>query len=132
MPALTNSSVGSWAGMRDELLTIVWPRSSKNLRNRRRISLLFIKLFYFLSYGVLIISKTLQSPKKTAGIARLERGTQIPVVQFSFHRRVKRGPVALGENFFDQIRGYPTIEQLLPEYCQASLFPLRDVVFSKP
>src|SRR3979409_569718 len=99
MPALTKSRVGSSAGISEELLTIAWPRSAKNWRNRRRISLLFMKPFYFLSNGVLIISKTLQSPKKTSGSARLERGTQFQTLHFSCHSFPKRGPVHPGQDF---------------------------------
>src|SRR5215467_3193538 len=94
IPALMKSSVGSCAGIREELLTMVWPRSAKNWRNRRRISLLFMmKLFYFLSYGVLIVSKTKQGSEKTAGIALLKRCAQIPNLHFSRHSFLKRGPV---------------------------------------
>src|SRR5262245_51390540 len=38
MPALVNSSVGSWAGMRDEDVTTWCPRFWKNSRNRPRMS----------------------------------------------------------------------------------------------
>src|SRR5262249_607160 len=76
-PRIDERSVGSWAGISDELFTIAWPRSAKNWRNRRRISLLCIDVFYFLSNGVLLISKTMEGSEKTSGIARLERGTQL-------------------------------------------------------
>src|SRR6478672_4918180 len=105
MPAFTKSSVGSWAGIREELLTIVWPRSAKNSRNRRRISLLFMDGLYFLSNGVLIISKTNQGSKKTSGIARLERSTQFQTFHFSRHRVSKRGPRRFAKSFGGKIFG---------------------------
>ena len=58
----------------------------KKFEKRRRISLLFMKLFQFLSYGVLWISKTAQSPKKTSGIASVEaeaRNFQSVILAFS-------------------------------------------------
>src|SRR5919106_1690316 len=102
MPALANSKVGSPAGISEELLTIVWPRSSKNLRNLRRISLLFMKLLYFLSNGVLIVSKTKQSPEKTSGVAGLERRTQFPAIHFSRHRLLKRRKVCSRQDFIGE------------------------------
>src|SRR3989442_559043 len=102
MPALTKRSVGSWAGIREELLTMAWPRSAKNWRNRVRISLLFIifaKLSYFLSKDVLLISKTKQSSKKTSRITRLEWSTQFPIVHSSCQRFRERGPVRSGKDF---------------------------------
>src|SRR6266568_3184390 len=104
MPAFTNRSVGSWAGINEELVTIVWPRSSKNLRNRRRISLLFMKGVYFLSNGVLIVSKTKQSSKKTSGIAGSERHTQFPILHFSCECILQWGPFGLRQDFVGDSR----------------------------
>src|SRR5438067_6721129 len=118
MPALTKSSVGSWAGINEELLTIVWPRSAKNSRNRRRISLLFMELFYFLSNGVLIISKTKQSPKKTSGIARLERGTQLPTLHFSRQGFSKRGPVRTGKDFTSESLRYAASDEFIAQHSR--------------
>src|SRR5690348_7312298 len=42
MPALVNSSVGSFAGTSDDERTILWPRPSKKFKNRLRISVNFI------------------------------------------------------------------------------------------
>jgi hypothetical protein len=39
IPALVNSSVGSFVGTSEELRTTRWPRSAKNFRNVLRISL---------------------------------------------------------------------------------------------
>ncbi len=82
-------------------------------------------MFNFLSYGVLIISKTKQGAEKTAGIARLEWGTQIPILHFSFRRLTRRGPVAFGEDFGGDFRWDASPLQLLPEYRRPafSLFP---------
>src|SRR5689334_4585237 len=113
MPAFTKSRVGSWAGIREELLTMVWPRSAKNSRKRRRISLLFMDGIYFLSNGVLIISKTNQSSKKTSGISRLERSTQFQTFHFSRHRVSKRGPLRLVKSFGSNIFGDSAGQQFL-------------------
>ena len=47
--------------------------------------LTFTDLIYFLSNGVLIVSKTNQSPEKTSGVAGLKRDTQFPINHFSRH-----------------------------------------------
>ena len=44
IPALVNSSVGSFVGTSDELRTTRWPRSAKNFRNVLRISLPLSKM----------------------------------------------------------------------------------------
>src|SRR5687768_14474300 len=93
------SRVGSWAGINEELLTTVWPRSSKNLRKRRLTSLLFMKRFQFLSNGVLLISKTAERPKKTSGVARMKRSAQIPIDHCSVEHVAKRRPLCVLELF---------------------------------
>src|SRR2546425_139439 len=115
MPALTKRSVGSSAGISEELFTTVWPRSSKNLRNRRRISSLFMKLFYFLSNGVLLISKTSKSPKKTSRITRLERRTQFPILDSSCQHLLKRGPVGAGKDFLGKRSRHTASRQFFPQ-----------------
>src|SRR5688572_4278581 len=100
MPALTKSSVGSSAGISEELFTRVWPRSSKKRKNRWRISLLVMKLFYFLSYGVFLVSETGQGAKKTARITLLQRRAQFPIDHCSFQCLLKRGEGRVGKNLF--------------------------------
>src|SRR5262249_43946171 len=56
----------------------------------------------FLSNGVLIVSKTQQSSKKTSSITRLQWGTQFPIFHFSCHSFMKRGPVRLFNHFIGQ------------------------------
>src|SRR6476661_8350657 len=92
---------------------MVWPRSAKNWRNRRRISLLCIDVFYFLSNGVLLISKTMEGSEKTSGIARLERGTQLQTFHFSRQSLAKRGPLGSRNHFEYQIGRNAMSQQFL-------------------
>jgi hypothetical protein len=85
-------------------------------------------LVYFLSNGVLIVSKTKQRPKKTSGIARLERGTQFPIHHFSGHSFAKRGPRGLGKDFVDDFGRHPIGCQFVVQRCPASVSSPRDIV----
>jgi hypothetical protein len=81
-----------------------------------------MKLSYFLSYGILLISKTKQSPEKTGGIALLEWRPQIPIVHFSFRDSLKRGPVVLGKDFFDELGRNAAALKFLPKRRWAAVF----------
>ena len=111
---------------------MVWPRSAKNWRNRRRISLLCIDVFYFLSNGVLLISKTLEGSEKTSGIAQLEGGTQFQTFHFSRQSVTKRGPPGQRDRFVRHTRGNAVSQQLFADNRLPTMFPPRHIRFGKP
>ena len=86
-------------------------------------------MFYFLSYRVLLIPKTSQSPKKTSRITTLERNAQIPIGHFSCQRDAKRGPPGAREDFFRQFRFDPLGPEFLPEPRLPHFHPPSNVVF---
>src|SRR4051812_41593247 len=125
MPALMNSRVGSSAGINEELLTTVWPRSSKNFRNRRRTSLLFMKRFQFLSNGILLISKTYQRSKKTSRLARTKRRAQFAIDHCSVDHLAERRPLHLFKLFSHNGFLHPPAEQLLAKiFAACCRFPI--------
>src|SRR5262245_57170239 len=112
MPALMKSKVGSSAGINEELLTIVCPRSSKNFRNRRRISLLFMKLVQFLSYFVFRKTKACQSSVDSGCFSSMKRWLQFPVDHCSPENVLERRPLSCGDNLIGCLAGDSKVEKL--------------------
>jgi hypothetical protein len=115
--------------MSDELLTMAWPRSSKNFRKRRRISLLFMKSFQFLSYFLLFISKTAEGAKKTSRLAPFERGVQTPNVHCSLENVSKRRPVPRGDRFVSDFARYASVNEIRKNPGWVRVFSLGNHVF---
>src|SRR5436190_3879375 len=88
-----------------------------------------MQLIYFLSYGVLIVSKTKQSPEKTGGVARLQRRSQVPIVHFSCQCVVKRGPLGPRKNFLRQFVGNTSRRKFLAKLRRTTMFSSCNVVF---
>jgi hypothetical protein len=91
-----------------------------------------MELFYFLSNGVLIVSKTRQSAKKTSGVARLERGTQFPAIDSSRQGFPKRGPLCVRHDFRGESRRNAFGNKVLPKNNWAAILSRCHVGFCKP
>jgi len=89
-------------------------------------------LFYFLSYGVLIVSKTKQGAKKAGRILRPERGTQFPAVHFSCERFSKRRRLCPGQDFIGKGGGDTAGQEFLPQNSGASVPSFGCMVLCKP
>jgi hypothetical protein len=89
-------------------------------------------VFYFLSNGVLLISKTLKGSEKSSGITQLERGTQFQTFHFNFQGLSKRGPLDLPDDFICQGSWNAMSEQFFLDDSPAAMFPSDDEVFGEP
>src|SRR5437763_16234765 len=91
-----------------------------------------MKLFQFLSYRVLLISKTGQSSKKTSRITRLERGAQFPIDHFTVQSVAKRGPPDLRKDFLADLGGDAARKQFLLQTNGAPILSPSDEILGDP
>src|SRR5262245_54077269 len=90
-----------------------------------------MKYFYFLSYRILLISKTSESPEKTSCITGLERSAQIPIDHFSVQSSSKRRPLHAGNGLVDDISLDSAGFEFLTKPCLSSICASGDIVLGK-